>query len=87
MSKPSPIDELSGYEFSYIRRGLSQLELLIGIKDRQIIKLDQQLAISNFENNHLRENIMKLNKKIAQYENAVKSKYLQEEFDNLFDIK
>jgi hypothetical protein len=87
MSKPSPIDELSGYEFSYIRRGLSQLELLIGIKDRQIIKLDQQLAISNFENNHLRENIMKLNKKIAEFETLAKNKKLQDEFDRLFDWK
>jgi hypothetical protein len=87
MSKPSPIDELSGYEFSYIRRSLSQLELIIGIKDRQIIKLDQQLAISNFENSHLRENIMKLNKKISQYESILKSKQLQEEFDKLFDFK
>jgi len=87
MSKPSPIDELAGYEFSYIRRGLSQLELLIGIKDRQIIKLDQQLAISNFENSHLRENIMKLNKKIAEFETLTKNKKLQEEFDQLFDWK
>lgn len=93
MPIPSPIDELSGNELEYIRRGLSQLDLILACKDRRIGKLDEQLAIANFDNAslknevaQLRNTVLQLQTKLAEMEPVtIDSIKAQEAFDKLFE--
>lgn len=93
MPIPSPIDELSGNELEYIRRGLSQLDLILACKDRRILELDQQLAVANFDNtslknevNQLRNVVTQLQMKLEQLQPVtISTLEAQSAFDKLFE--
>jgi len=93
MPIPSPIDELSGNELDYIRRGLSQLDLILACKDRRILELDQQLAIANFDNislknevSQLRSTVTQLQMKLEQLQPVtINTLEAQQAFDRLFE--
>ena len=55
----SPIDEYFGNEMDYIKRGLSQLDLMLECKEKRIIYLTE-------ENNNLKTFVQKLQQVITQ---------------------
>ena len=63
---PSPIDDLLGSELAYIKRGLSQLELILSCKDTRISELDQQLILANFETGVLKKQVTDLESTIKE---------------------
>lgn len=90
---PSPIDDLLGSELAYIKRGLSQLELILACKDTRISELDQQLILANFETLSLKKQVTdlqceinELQLKLAKIEKVTISDLeAQDTFDKFFN--
>ena len=60
MMTNSPIDDLFGNELDYIKRGISQLDLILACKDQRIKELDDKIILLNTENQQLKTQISKL---------------------------
>lgn len=62
----SPIDELFGCELDLLKRGLSQLDLILACKEQKIRELEHELSGVNLENASLKSQVSRLKDTITQ---------------------
>lgn len=77
----SPIDEYFGNEMDYIKRGLSQINLIMACKEKTIIQLTEENNSLKLFTLKLQEIIKQLQKQIEESLPTVSIKDLEQEND------
>jgi len=75
----SPIDEYFGNEMDFIKRGLSQLDLMLECKEKRIIQLTEENNNLKMLAHKLQEIIKQLQIKLDQAQPTVRMSDLQNE--------
>lgn len=75
----SPIDELFGNEMDYLKRGLSQLELILACKEKRLNELTEENNNLKMFTRKLQEIITTLQIKLEQAQPVVRMSDLENE--------
>lgn len=80
----SPIDEYFGNEMDYIKRGLSQLDLMLECKEKRIIQLTEENNNLKMFTHKLQAIINQLQVKLDQSQQVVRMSDFQNENEKTF---
>ena len=81
----SPIDEYFGNEMDYIKRGLSQLDLMLECKEKRIIQLTEENNNLKIFTHKLQAIINQLQVKLDESQQVVRMSDFQNENEKTFN--